>query len=98
MLFPQEQEPLGRAGSPPLPHPQPDPEVLGPPNPYTQPLAPLPALHWGLAAPALLEGLSDRGTPQYQEVRGIRGALSLPGTEIAKGGMALTGPLPRTSP
>ena len=95
---PKTRSPLGRAGSPPLPHPQPDPEVLGPPSPHTQPLAPLPALHWGPVAPALLEGLSDQGTPQYQEVQGVRGALSLPGTEIAKGGMAPAGPLPRTSP
>lgn len=83
---PKTRSPLGRARSPPLPHPQPDPEVLGPPSPHTQPSAPLPALHWGPADPALLEGPSDRGTPQCQEVRGVQGGLSLPGTEVSKGG------------
>lgn len=83
---------------PPSPHPLPNSEVLKSPSPCMLLPARLPALHWGLADPSLHEGLSDRGIRQHQEHQGAQGGPHLPGTEIAKGGMAPTGLLPRTRP
>lgn len=78
--------------------PLPESEVLKSQSPHMLLSARLPALHWGLADPSLLEGLSDQGIRQHQEHRGDQGDPHLPGTEIAKGGIVPMGLLPRTSP
>lgn len=79
-------------------YPLPDSEVLKSPSPRMLLPACLPARRRDLADPSLHEGLSDRGIRRHQEHREAQGGPHLPGTEIAKGGMVLTGLLPRTRP